>query len=326
MKKQHLSRLELFVDNVQRIKTGFIWQTALLKRLAALFYAAEDKVIERDAIRESYDFIKKNTGLFSTFRGNSALSIATLLSLTDNRETRLSETFAVYDMMKDAGMRASDFLVFAAFQVASNTDAGNYANTVIRTKTFYDEMKKKHRFLTGQDDYIFAAMLGLSDIGIEVGVARMEELYAVLKPEFSSGNSVQALTQVLVLAGKTTEAVSHLLALRDAFREQGIRIDRTDSLSSLGVLSLLPMSIEEIVNDTSETYDFLRQQKGFGSWSITKQELLILSAALVTFGGVDDVRNGIGTAALSTSITNIIIAQQTAIAASSAAAAAAASD
>lgn len=325
MKEQYKNSLELFADNAQRIKKAFVWQNAMINRLAALLYTVENKIADDHAIRDSYELIKENTGLFSSFRGNSAISIAALLSLSTDKETQLANTLSVYDMMKNAKFRASDYLVVAAYQIAANTTSDQYLRTVERAKAFYDSMKTNHRFLTGQDDYIFAAMLGLSDIDVHSGVTSMEELYAVLKPEFLSGNSVQALTQVLVLGEEVSEAAMRVLALRDAFRSEGIRLDKEYTLSSLGVLSLLPGDRESIVSDVSETYEYLRTQKGFGNWSIAKQELLLLSAALVAFKFVDDVKGGILTTTLSTSITNIVIAQQTAIAAAAAASAAAAS-
>ncbi|MEC0094423.1 DUF4003 family protein [Paenibacillus macquariensis] len=129
---------------------------------------------------------------------------------------------------------------------------------------------------------------------------------------------------MLVLGEEALETVARVLALRDEFRTRGIRLDKEYTLSSLGVLSLLPCNKDTIVTDVSETYEFLRTKKGFGNWSIAKQELLLLSAALVAFKNVDDVRNGILTTMLSTSITNIVIAQQTAIAVAAASSAAAA--
>ena len=71
MREQLKRQTELFSSNMQKIKKDFIWQNVLLKRLAAMLYAAEDKVIDSNAIHESHELIKKNTGLFSAFRGNS---------------------------------------------------------------------------------------------------------------------------------------------------------------------------------------------------------------------------------------------------------------
>ncbi|WP_379135269.1 DUF4003 family protein [Paenibacillus sp. sgz500958] len=325
MMERYTANLELFADNAQRMKKAFVWQNAMVNRLAALLYTAENKIVDEDAIRQSHELIKENTGLFSSFRGTSAISIAALLSLTTDRQTLLTHTLAVYDLMKNAKFRASDYLVVAAYQIAAHTTSDQYLHTVERAKAFYDGIKVHHRFLTGQDDYIFAAMLGLSDIDVHRGVARIEQLYTALKPEFLSGNSVQALTQVLVLGDEAANEAARVLELREAFRLRGIRLDKEYTLSSLGVLSLLPSDKETIISDVSDTYEFLRTKKGFGNWSITKQELLLLSAALAAFKSVDGVKSGILTTTLSTSITNIVIAQQTAIAAAAAASAAASS-
>jgi hypothetical protein len=117
--------------------------------------------------------------------------------------------------------------------------------------------------------------------------------------------------------------------LRDALRAQRIKLDKSYTLPALGVLALLPVEIGAIVRDIAEAEQTLKVQKGFGSWSVSKQELLIYAAAAVAGEYAEHVKGGVVTAAVSTSITNIIIAQQVAmiaaISASSAATAAAAS-
>ncbi|WP_337034175.1 DUF4003 family protein [Paenibacillus illinoisensis] len=324
MEQQHAARVELFVSNTQIIKKSFKWQNPMMHRLAALLYAGENKMADGEAVRQSHDLMKQNTNLFSVFRGNSAISIAAMLSLTPDQESKLADTLHVYELMKQIKFRTSDFLAVAAYQIAAQAAPDQYQHTVERAKAFYDQMKAKHRFLTGQDDYIFAAMLALSDLDVESGVARMEQLYRELKPEFSPGNSVQALTQVLVLGDDNPESSARVLALQEAFRKRSIRLDKTYTLSSLGVLSLLPVHQDTLVDQVQETFDWLRDQKGFGAWSITKQELLLFSSALVAVQHVENLRSGVLTTTLSTSITNIIIAQQAAMASAAAASAAAA--
>lgn len=312
-------RLELYSDNVQKIKKDFIWKDTLSKRLAALLYAIEDKNADPSRIRDCHDMIKKNTGLFSSFRGNTAVSIATMLSLSENSSGLLTDTLTVYDMMKEAKFIRSDYLTLAAYRIASDTERSNYGQIVERAKSFYKGMKENHWFHTGKDDYIFSAMLGLSDRNVASGIQRMEILHEQLKSEFRNGNSIQALTQVLVLGGETNQTMTRLHTLREQMGEKKLRMDKEYTLSTLGVLSLLPVDTAVIANDISEAYEFLRTQKGFGALSVTKQELLLLSASIVASVYTDDVKDGVITTTVSTSITNIIIAQQMALVASTAA-------
>ena len=193
----------------------------------------------------------------------------------------------------------------------------------------YDGMKAHHFFYTGQDDYIFAAMLGLSGLESGPGAERIEYLYSRLKDSFWDRNSVQALAQVLVLGGSGDDVENRVLALRDALRAQKIKLDKAYTLPVLGILALMPVEIDIIVRDLDEAQASLRTQKGFGALSMSTQELLLFAASLVAGEYARDAKDGVITAALSTSIANIIIAQHAAmiaaISASSAGAAASAS-
>lgn len=326
MKSTVKNTLELFANNTHIIKNQFFWQNTLTKRLAALIYAQKDKTVDCNAIRQCYDLIRQNTGAFSAFRGNMALYVAAMLSLSADAQEIFNQTLKVYGLLKDVKFRASDFLVVAAYLIAARSDASEHRDAVNRTRNFYNEMKTRHFFHTGQDDYIFAAMLGLTDLDPAEGTERMDRLYRLLKDEFWGKNSVQALAQVLVLGDSDDHVVHRVLVLRDMLRAQKIKLDKAYTLPVLGILALLPAEIETIVNDIGETRDALREQKGFGPLSVTAQELLLFAASIAAGDYTDSVKDGVLTAALSTGISNIIVAQHVAmIAAISASTAAAAS-
>jgi len=329
MKYAKQERLMLFAANAQTIKKGFTWQGPLVKRLAALLYALDNKPVDCEAIQASHNLIKNSTGLFSTFKGNMSLCIAAMLSLREDREELFRNTLAVYESLKQAKFRASDYLVVAAYQIAANSPKERHQQAVSSARAFFDAMKARRRFHTGHDDVIFAAMLGLSGRDPIQGAEKIEQFFQRLKKEFWSGNSVQALSQILVLGDKCEEAVQHILDLRDTLRGQKVRLDKTYTLPALGVLALLPIDGGVLAQDILEAQAFLRAQKGFGAFSVTSQELLLYAAAIISSSYADGMVNAITTASVSTSIASIIIAQQmamiSAITASSAAASAASS-
>lgn len=327
MDSTYQARLAMFVGNYQLAKTAFFWKSTLSKRLAALLFTAEGRTLDAQAIRQSEKMIKENTGLFSSFRGNSVLTVATMLALADNSRERLKETLLVYDLLKAARFYASDYLVVAACLIATQSEPGRFALAVSKARAFYDAMKSAHRFLTGQDDHIYAAMFGLSDLDVQSGIEQSEILYQDLKVEFFHKNSLQAMATVLMLGGKNRDSIRRVSALKQAFRDRQLKMDQEYTLTSLGVLSLLPQDDLTIVDSVQSTYDFLRRQPGFGPWSVSRQELLLYSAALFSFASADQINKGLLAGTISTSIASIIIAQQTAavIAATSAATAAATS-
>ncbi|NLT40258.1 MAG: DUF4003 family protein [Clostridiales bacterium] len=307
------NKAELFAENAQIIKKDFVWQHALTKRLAALLYAQEGRTIDCDAIRQCHSLIKQNTGAFSTFRGNMALCVAALLSLSRDPREVFGETLKVYDLLKGEKLRASDYLVVAACLIAARSGASDYSSAAARTRAFYDGMRARHFFITSQDDYIFAAMLGLTDLDPAAGSERIERLFGRLKGEFWDRNSVQALAQVLVLGGSDDGIIDRVLALRDTLRARKIRLDKTYTLPVMGVLTMLPVETDRIARDIAAIQDTLRAQKGFGVLSVPTQELLLYAASIAASEYAKNVKDGVLTAALSTSVTNIIIAQQAAM-------------
>jgi hypothetical protein len=284
MNQELTNKMTLFAENVQAIAKDFIWDHIQTKRLAALLYALEGKAIDCDAIRKSHNLIKEKKGVFSIFRGKMSLFIAAMLSLDDGCHERLDDVSQVYDLLKAEKFHASDYLAVAAYLIVANTDKANYQRTVLRARLFYEGMKLNNRWQIGADDYIFAVMLGLTDIDDIMGVSRVNELYERLKPEFkkASANSVQSLAHVLTLGGKTDEALGRLLLLRDSLQSRKIKLDRTATLPALGAISLLPMDGNILVEDLHQAHSFLRTQKGFGSFSITSQEFLLFSSTLIS--------------------------------------------
>lgn len=319
------ANLELFAENTQIIKKEFIWQASLVKRLAALLYANQGKQVDCQAIRQCHQLILENTGPFSTFRGDLALCIAALLSLSPHPEETFEQTKQVYSLLKQVKFTPSDYLVVAAYQIATQAPIAQQETVVARARKFYEQMKARHFFLTGQDDYVYCAMLGLSDLDVDSGSQQVEELYSQLQPVFGGHNRVQALAQTLALGPPNDQTLGRLFALQDALRAQKIRLDREGSMPALGILALLPTDIDLLVQDLCAIRDALKEKKGFSMWSVETQELLLYAASILAAAQAKDMQDGVLTAALSTSITNILLAQQAAmiaiVAASSAAAA-----
>ena len=307
------NKLELFAKNVQIMKSEFVWQNVSIKRMAALLYALEGKTVDLETIRQCHNLIKQNTGAFSTFRGSMALGLATMLSLSGNPENSLSATLKVYKLLKDVKFRASYLLVVAAYRIAIQADASDYENAVMRTRAFFAGMKAKNFFYTGQDDYIFAAMLGLSGLDLAEGTERILQIYNQLKREFRNKNSIQILAQVLALGEADDSIINRVLALRDALRTQKIKLDKAYTLPFLGIFALLPVEIEIIVNKIGEAQDALRNKKGFRTLSVSTGELLLFAATIVASDYTENIKDGVLTATLSTCIANIIIAQEAAM-------------
>ena len=303
-------KVELFVENTNSAKNAFRWDFDQTKRLIALLYARENRQIDCQAIKDARQLVKRNTGILSSFRGNISLFFAALLALSGEPETVLNKSIDVFNLLRQERMKNSDFLVIAAYEIASQTETVRFNEVVVRTAQFYEGLSDRRFFLSDQDDYVFAAMLALSDIELTSGLQRIESIYQKLWGEFKGRNSVQNMSQILALGGLDLVCTDRVLRLRDAFRKQHIKLDKPHTLSSLGVLAMLPIEVETIVNDVDEVQKKLRQSKGFGRFTVSTDELLLFATAIVSGNYARQLSDNTLSATLATSIANIILVQQ----------------
>ena len=306
-------KLVLFAENVEATKKGFVNYDISTRRLVALLFAQQNRRVEREAISDCRKLIKQNTGMFSIFREDIGFYVAALLSLSSNPQQLFSKTLKAYDLLREAKFKVSEFLVVGAYQIAVQVDEDEYEAVVARARAYYDDMKDKHFFNTGTDDYIFAIMLGLTKVDVRTTAEQMELYYSNLKDQFWSSQGVQVLAQVLTLGAIDDSIEKRVLALCDSLRDNKIKLDKGYTLAMLGVLSLLPMEIDTIVKEIIEVQMALKEQKGFGFFSISSQELLLFVGALVVSEYIEKEVTDILTATLSTNIINIIQAQNMAM-------------
>jgi len=308
-------KLTNFTENYLAIRSDFIWHDNMAKRLAALCYAMEGKKIDTDAIRDSHTLMKDELSVFSGFRGNLAIYIAASLALRDDPSQLLADTLYVHDLLKEAKFWSGDYLSATAFEIAANANKNDYERTVNRTREFYDEMKSYHRFHIGQDDYIFAAMMALSDLDVHTAALKTNQLFRELKRELSSfisGGSVLNLAQMLVLGESTETCVDNMLRLNKVLRKRKVRLDKTYVAPSLGVLGILQVDHNTLADDLISARDYLRAQKGFGAMSVSTPELMLYAVSSVIYAYARAKGDMIRAGAV-TSVTNLIIAQQVAM-------------
>lgn len=312
MKPEIKSRIDLFVANTQVVNQEFTWQDGLSKKMTALLYALKGLKVNTTSVINCRDIMKENTGLFSAFRGNLGLPLAGLLSLQNQPEQTFKQVKSAYEILKEAKFYTSEYLTIAAYLMATQAPEKDFEKLAKRSREFYNQMKNKHMFITGSDDVIYSVMLGLTTIDVEVGSDELENVFQALKGQFPA-NSVQAVSQILMIGGNDAELLKRVFDLNNTFIKRKLRMDRAYTAPSLAVLALLGLSTQTVVDDIANAYEYLRIQKGFGLFSIDKQTGLLLTTAIVASIYAEALNDGVLVASVATTITNILIAQQAAI-------------
>lgn len=320
-------KIDLMTENYNELKKAFKWEYSIVKHFVAMNSAIKDKKVNVEEIEEIKDYIKKQVGLFSQFRGMNLFILSSLLYLESNYKDFFENMQKVYEKMRDAGFRNSQYLPLASYTIVKEVSMDKWDEKIQRMKNFYSNMKKNHPWLTTADDYVLAAVLATSDLDIEKTSEEMEICYKLLNEKaFVKGNSLQSLSQILALGEEDAEnKCSRAVSLYNELKSEKCKL-RYDGLASLGMLTLIASNDIKIVEEVKEVYKYIKEKDGYGIFSIEKSHIVMLAISLAADSYIERIQKGLIDITLANSINAIVIAQQqAAIAAACAASAAAAS-
>lgn len=161
------------------------------------FYVTAGREFSAVDFNRAMEALKARSGWFSPLRGNLLPMMAALLTqsapLIEEEADRLIEKQRV---LKQAGFRNTIHSYLAAFLM--DDDRSLFEEEAVRAKKLYDAMKKKHFFLTSDDDYAYAMLLGKNKEDPEAHAEAMRTYYDALRNKsFKMGNELQWMSQVM---------------------------------------------------------------------------------------------------------------------------------
>lgn len=313
-----------FTENREIIKSAFGWENNYIYPVCAAIFTDKRQRADREKMRYCHSLLKKNTGIFSGFRGDGRLAMVSLLAVDEEPERKLQKSLQVYGLLKEYFF-SSQYLPLTSMVITDMAEECHYDEIAARTKHIYGLMKKEHPFLTSGEDSVFAALLALSNLSDEQVVRETEQCYELLKQEFFSGNAVQSLSHVLALGeGFGEEKCRRVMELFNGLRKAGYRYGTSYELATLGVLALLPFELQPLMTDIMEVDDYLSNQKGYGIFSVGRKQRLMHAGMLVSSDYLSLDHSRIMNSAAVGSTISLIAAQQAAMCAAVAASSAAA--
>lgn len=307
-------RLDLLCDNYQAAASYSHFDSNMVRIFSSLVCCNEGKSVDPEKIKQMKTLIKEKTRVFSIFRNNLLMPLSTELSLEENPDECLTNTLQVYDMLKQLKFSSSDYLAAAAHAISTGCEPYDYNQICERMRSFYDDMKQNHPFLTGQDDYVYAAMLAMSDLSPQSGTSRMELFYINLKKHFSQGNGLQSLSHILCMAEENDSLITdRVVELHHKLKEKKFDMNHPYTLSILGILALITDDVDAIVGDLAIAHDYLKEKKGFGNWSLTKAQRLLITSAVVACVYANEAKSGTLKSTIVSNITNLLLAEEAAM-------------
>lgn len=318
-------KINLFLENNKALEDvkGSWGMYGFQIKSSALTCTMKNQRVDTDRINLALDIIKKNTSMFSNFRGINKLTTAITISFEDDMEYSLKEIISIYDKLKDEFF-TNEYLVMAAQVIFNARYRVNVDDSVRNTRVAYDYMKKHHRFLTGQEDIANAAIIATTSANLEETFNEIEESYQYLKDNrISYSNNIQSLSHILSLINlPSIQKCDEVLAMNSIMKEKNVPL-KDYFIPMLGIITFLADNKEDFAMNIADVSMNLKKEKGFGNFALGSNFRNMISATLVSIDYLDTLDNNIKENIIINTnniALTVAIAMQTAVLISSAAA------
>lgn len=161
------------------------------------YYVTAEKEFDAVDFNRAVAALKERAGWFSPLRGHLLPMMAAFLTQSDDSiDEEADRLMDKQRVLKQAGFRNTIHSYLAA--VLMDNDPTRFQEEAVRAKKLYDAMKKQHYFLTSDDDYAYAVLLGKMEKEPMEHAKAMRTYYDALHEEgFKTGNELQWLSQVM---------------------------------------------------------------------------------------------------------------------------------
>ncbi|HAU5068975.1 TPA: DUF4003 domain-containing protein [Clostridioides difficile] len=306
-------KVNLLIENYKALnEVKGSWQMGLIQHSCALAFTLKNKRISPRLVEERIELIKKNTGLFSNFRGYNMFYMATLLSFESNPESSFKMILDIYKELKSEKFWGDTYLPLTASIVYENREKMDYLTCISKMKIIYNYMRKKHPFLTSSDDYCNIALIAIHSKNLDEDLEYIEKCYEFLNENgFYKGNDLQALSQILLFSDdRTMLKCKKTIELKKAFKENDCKMNYY-GYPIIGAISLLDYREDEIIEEIKNVSNKLKEEKGFGNWSLGKSNRVMISSAIVASIYADFIQNENNIGSITNNIfLNIVVAIQ----------------
>ncbi len=214
--------------------------------------------------------LKETAGWFGALNSSVRFVIAALLVRNgDDAVAFAGEVERVKGLFRKHRLPRGGIYEIIATLVLRRHRARIEDHDVLRVRAMYDEMKKRHWWLTGVGEYPYcAAFAALDDPPSRIG-ERVDRLYELLRNVgCTRGNQLQRVSHILYLNPRGDGEIAACFArIRDLVKTAGTRIYETD-WDELALLTFLEQRPEQIVGEALAARDEMLELKpSVGRWT-----------------------------------------------------------
>lgn len=226
------------------------------------YYVTSEREFDAASLSRVMDALKSKSSWLSPLRGNLLPMMAAFLDKPGTDiDKEVNRLFAKQQVLKGIGFRNTIHSYLAALLLTNDTEL--YENEARQAKKLYDAIKKRHFFLTSDDDYAYAVLLGKRGADPMEHAKSMRAYYDSLRTEgFRSGNELQWLSQVMTYIqikfdpSLITRAVEVLTHFKRNTKVRPVHYPMIGFLTVFGIDDIELQNIVELTHSLEESKPF----------------------------------------------------------------------
>lgn len=272
---------DLFIRNRDIIKDEFYWDSQYIIPVCACTFTEKGAAVGAERLQQCKKLLEDNTGIFSNFRSEMKLPMVTMLASDSDPAKRLSDTLAIYEILKKY-FRGGSYTALISAMISGMTDVQNAEQIAARGKAIHEMMKQAHPFLTDGEDSVFAVLMAFSPKNDQQLFEDMEACYSLLRKFATDSNTAQTLSHVTALFdGTPEEKCARVKELYDILTKMRRKYSKYYELNVLACLALTAPDLNEAAAQVAHADNFLDGQHGYTGFGIDKKTRT-MHAAMIT--------------------------------------------
>ncbi|MGM9968541.1 MAG: DUF4003 family protein [Rummeliibacillus sp.] len=244
--KAYIELLQINYDKITNYLSWTVDKRILL--MLASHYSAMGKTFSYASFETVIDEIKKQTSWFSTLRSSSNLlySVAMLLDGKKEPQQSVSELIKNEEILKQANFKRSVYSYISALFLTEDLEQKQIHAE--NAKRLYDDIRKRHPFLTSHEDMAYSVLLSNNEEEPELRAKTMNRYYTELRNNnFSLGNHLQWLSQIMTINSPDYQEhmVPYIVQIRSDLIQRNVKLKK-EHYPLLGFLAIAGAKTEHI--------------------------------------------------------------------------------
>ena len=275
-------RCNLQIENERIIRQSTVLEKEESVKLGALLFTAIGLKADPEKIQKCRQILKTKTGLFSNFRGTLQFVVLLKMTLMEDPEQFIDGVIETYEKLTEHITFPGLIPAMVAVTIYQKKGDRDPDELIKRILDIYSTVKRVHPHLTNEADMGYITLMVLADRATGDVEEEKEAIYLELKKKYQLTSEVaQAAALVLLTSGKpAVEKVEHFIALYEAVKEGKHATAKNRFMSIYGVFADLDLSVEKEAAAICEVDSYLKDQKGYRTFSSGTDFRKVLAATL----------------------------------------------